>query len=828
MDNADSKHNYGCITLKFEKALTLDVAHVNTEDEAKLWITLGYFDLLRVYPISIDKDERNWLKCIYGELSQLPQHTNTGFYTHPLHLMTSLSNKAAAETRSFFEENLFPFFCVSFLQCTPERQKKPSQLDGELDVLLSKIVKESLHQKTCHLTYIFYRTLNLSDRVVLWRTDSLPTLLSALKQLHAAPMVGDLHSVPAIRYTSIKNFHTEEEDSIAYCDEVIDQIITRYIVQNSRYAAKYFQIEDVKLRETPYFNTGVEDISSVINTIRTKDFLEMLYCRIFETPTSEIFQKAFLDCETHLGAMNYDADYESKENTRLQDFCIRLNRCFSQTREKISRFADDELDQDWLRTSENLFHSLLDMSRNALSDGFCYLVIDSAAMFCSELCKIDKKCTSRQLRLIQRYLRGWGSLIDQTMRLDGKFTQQPGYVPALCPIPSRLLELFLAFTTQCGKMMQANSGENNRFALLIVPKLCRQIKVDSIFLRDPPSDRLLFVDIPFDILFDPFFALAHLCHEVAHFCGEDWRLRDERKKAYLKICAQEFANQLDIQSQEVIEAMYNYFSSCTYHPAAYLDTVRKELTQHLVKVFDDAKTMEDWISSAFPAEDYNADSYARTIESTASWKALQYSQRVNNGHAMNHLHSVIYTEYYELFRECYADVANIFTLNLSAVDYIRLAEKAIVLSNRDTVAQDDYTLILERWAIVLHVTYPETSMVACQRAEVPDILHQFAADILQCYEYFFNNGENPDKRYLDRNCIRHLCTYLSHCLHVMRDVEAAPDSNQCKRLHIIRAAYDDIVRHAVIDDNSWYIISKYREETLAVISDLENTVRNNL
>ena len=830
---SDASMNYDCITMKLEKALTLEFDQTAPENQRDFWFTLGYFDALRLQLPAANGAGENMVKRIYRDINMQSQHTNAKIYTHPLHIISNLADGAKAERyRRFFEEST-PFLCVTFFQCSPLLQKSPIQLEQEADALLVQTIKALGDDEQRKLHYVIYQTLNLSDFVVLWKTNSLQWLLKALQALHTSDFVGDLHSIPAVRYDCLMLFQNGlSREGSRPVEEKIDQIITRYIVRDSKLASEFFQALPDEIREEPFFSTGVEDVSTVRQDVSTQTLFKTLGHRLFDQKASAQFHSAFLDCETHLGLSGYSSNVAQVQKTDLQDYCERLNQCYSIVKNKVISLSEDGLDSDWLRTAGNLYHSLLDMSRNAVADGFCYLVIDGAAMFCSELAKMKEPCDTEQLMRFQRFIRGWGSLIDQTMRLDGKFAQQPGFSPALCPIPSRLLELYLAFTTQCGKMMQSNSSDNSRFALLLVPKLCRRIKVESVFSRIPPSDRLLFVDVPLDILFDPFFALAHLCHEISHFCGESWRLREERKRAYLKICARELANQLDIQREDVINEMYNALSNYKYSPPAYLAILRDQILDCLDILIEDRSVVSEWIQHAYPKEEYDAESYARNIASTTSWKGLLASSHINQGNPINRLYSVIQTEYYELFKECYADVSNIFTLRLSGVDYMRLAQKEIVLSNRGSPMMDDYILVVERWTITLHVTHQNDALIAIRSDQLPQELWQFAEDIEACYNYFFGDAPvvaNPSSNYLDYRCVGYLCDYLSNCLRMMRDSEQDTESYQSKCLRRIRATYEKITEyHDVIGEECWQMISNHRSETIQRISSLESTLKDYL
>lgn len=180
--------------------------------------------------------------------------------------------------------------------------------------------------------------------VVLWKCGSIRAILDAVQYLYRAPMVSDLHTIPAILANSIR----EKADAPRIGRDELPLTMARYVVRSAGLAGGFFKDFPLPSGQSPLFTAGIKDLT-------------------------------------------------------------------------------------W----------------------------------------IQEHWSTLELRLqgVIRFLRGWESLMDKVLRTDGRFSQQPGFCPALCDIPSSLLEFYLAFTTQAGQIMQMGSEPSRRFSLILAPKL---------------------------------------------------------------------------------------------------------------------------------------------------------------------------------------------------------------------------------------------------------------------------------------------------------------------------------------------------------------------
>lgn len=112
----------------------------------------------------------------------------------------------------------------------------------------------------------------------------------------------------------------------------------------------------------------------------------------------------------------------------------------------------------------------------------------------------------------------------------------------------------MTFLNYCSRALVVPSQTN----LLLVPCLCKSIEAVELFLIKLPfgyekeQSGLVLIRLPLHTLYDPKRLQSELCHEVAHFVGEEHRARKVRADYYITAIA-------------VLASKY-LFSVSNYHP----------------------------------------------------------------------------------------------------------------------------------------------------------------------------------------------------------------------------------------------------------------------
>lgn len=824
---SDMTHKWDNMVILFGKALTIEPGLLEDDKDntrGPLWIALGYFDTLQIYPLPQEEGARSWMERIYHHDLSCTKRLDGKFYLHPLHIMAQPGEDA--ERYDQFWRGNCPYTCVTLLQGAREAVEKggdgvPPYQRLKQDVQL-RLRTQPGGSPRSGAAWVAYQTMNLSDLVIIWKSSSICNILESIQALYHHPHIGDLHTIPGVLHTCVQRAAA----GIDLCPEPVDERIpfvhTRYLVQDAHAAATFFRSysEDT----TCFFTTGTEDLSRVSLDLPAKKLIEGLACQLQGLPDAPKPQDAFLECETHLGVPDKTVLGEDRSggDSRLTARCQVLQEHFQDFLR--GQAAADIVNSSWHKSAGELFNALLDMSRNAVSDGFCYLILDSAVLFCEKL-KHMEHISSSQLGRIQRFLRGWGVLMEQALRLDGKFSQQPGFSPALCDIPSSLLEFYLAFTARSGRAMQIGAGVREQSCLLLVPKLCRRIKVEPTFEDENGCGNLLFVDIPLELLYDPHTALCHLCHEISHYCGDVWRCREFRRDMYLHVCARELALELGLFDPRSVELVYNDLSKGLSGDwsAPVLKILNEKTVETAVALLRDEKTFMRWIHSEWDGT-RTMDEYLAEI--TAFTVRKEMLRAVEN--SPDEPHGVFFwdmRDFAALFKECYADASTIFTLSLTPEEYVGMALKEQCLyagtlqaTPEETAAYDhDYRLLVERWSAVFLAAYGSIPIPV--KEPWPEPLCAFAKDVEGCMGFITRSEKDAGARFTDRyhrrGSINFLIKYLKHCLEEMQQASLEGQGRQKAALDVLREAFGSIARDYDMSCAACYrVIAAFRADSL--------------
>lgn len=799
------------LVLCFGKALTQQpMLLTRPNDKGSLYISLGYFDSLQIYPLHIERDS-DWLSSLYTHNVNLSSSLDHNSYFHPVHCIAGGDNP---DDLSQFMNRSAPYLFVTLFQ-GKIREGQPLVEDWEQLVrdYLVHNVGESINPAEDQVSWLLYRSITLSNLVILWKSNSVLAIMKAIEQIYYAPMVGDMHSIPAIRADSIM----ESRDAPPIREENLPQVTIRYLIRSAKAAYDFFTTVCPEEDMLPHFTIGVEDLTFVANTWTTRRLQKMLLSRLTDQNYLRQFQQAFAECETHLGRNLASGGESIPGSCVLGDRCIQLLEDFQNLRSKLE---DDEminyLDGPWLKAASELFNALSDLGRNMMADGFCFLVLDAAALFYEKMSKAEiyQPLSDSQLQRVQRFLRGWGNLMEQVLRTDGKFSQQSGFnPPSLCDVPSNLLEFYLAFTTLAGRTMQFSGGGKETFSLLLVPKLCRRIKVESVFIQRPPCSRLLYVDIPISMLYDPIAVLCHLTHEISHFTGAEWRMRRFRTEKYFDICATELAARLMFRQDKTREIIRKNLPQLSDNFPIYLEDLPVKMRRCLKTLLDDQNVLDRWLEQEYG--DDNPYELANMLSSNMQIQGIKSALTLWPDQPLDPFFRTM-AEFEFLFRECYADVAMIFALNLTPEEYLELSAKEWDLYQRSNAEYGPgYYSTVERWAAVLHSLFPGQPLSILE-GDSP--LAKFKEDIISCTRFLSHNSEiDPQERqtfqerYHRPASMELLTEYLKNCYATMEGT----CGRQKEELEKLRTAFRDLAQENDVATSSCRdIVSMYRKTVL--------------
>lgn len=791
----------------FGKALTLDGGHYqgSASTDAPL-ISLGYFDSLRVCPLRQEENDANWLKAVRRHSIELAQKLDAKTYHHPLYIFKI---GEAAMVKKFWSGSCQFLFVTLVHFRNNEQQPARDQWFRDVEEDIKAAVEGSGVQAIC------YQSLDLSDMVVLWNSDSLREVLGQLQRLYQHPSVGNMRTLCGFSSTTSQNREAADQSLIPY-------VSFRFCVNNADAVEDFTR----RLRERcpwwpelgGYFTTGSEDLNVVFQDLSERRLLQVISLWFFDPAINNAFQEAFYESSTHLGVHLENNDSGRKKMHRSQrgngvltERCVKLFTDFQEVQKAYQASLPPTalaatVNTSWCKAVCNQLNALVDMSRIPVLDGFCYIILDGAKTFCRLLKEhaTDTKMLSAEfLGRLQRFVRGWGVLMDQAVRVDGQFIQTPGFSPVLYDIPVELQEFYIGFASRCMELMQTvdRATAQHHYALFLLPKLCRRTKVEDVFQDPAPCSRLLYVDVPVDLLYDPMQILPQLCHEVSHYCGETIRCRAERAKHVLMSCAYLMAyGYLGWRREQTIQGIYaSLCEAIDLERAAYMDGLKEELENFLRILPQKVGTLARWWRLQVDSgEESDAQLFQNPFGSNETLDGLVQQSKT----------------LLVLFKEGYADVSMIYLLDLSWEEYLPLYQQELFWLPQTGEKENSpavFAEFVQRAALVLHATGrrpPQVEPAGAQTFEA-----RFAVCVAELYQILEEaefgagvpgaaaRGMGVDRYYFPVGLLLVIRDYLSGCYDLMRkELDAKNDMREvfhevARRGGIGSCAYREILQH---------------------------------
>ena len=179
---------------------------------------------------------------------------------------------------------------------------------------------------------------------------------------------------------------------------------------------------------------------------------------------------------------------------------------------------------------------------------------------------------------IHAFIRGYQLFLEQIVKIDGPIFKEPGYHHVLYDVPAKLINYYSCFCKHIIDICKALENQpKTKTSFLIVPKLCRQIKVVNILRISQPCDNLLIIELPYSDIYHPQKVMITLAHEIMHFSGDSFRCRDRRRECFIKLWTYQIGDLIDIP--------YDKMES-----KKVLKTIRERLTKETASAYERAES----------------------------------------------------------------------------------------------------------------------------------------------------------------------------------------------------------------------------------------------
>lgn len=187
-----------------------------------------------------------------------------------------------------------------------------------------------------------------------------------------------------------------------------------------------------------------------------------------------------------------------------------------------------------------LKQSILALLKNGFSEEFAIGVLMSFIEYLRFVIKnitqiksdLAEAPSSSKFYIFQRkYFQALNMLTHCTMHSEKQFIQAPAFNATLCDIPPKLLACYEGFSYQITQIL--NDERDKTFSFQIVPDFQPEIYIKQISYADQGNSKLSIIYLSERLFYDPVSVVTLMCHEIAHYVGNESRMRKTRAELIL-------------------------------------------------------------------------------------------------------------------------------------------------------------------------------------------------------------------------------------------------------------------------------------------------------
>ena len=460
------------------------------------------------------------------------------------------------------------------------------------------------------------------------------------------------------------------------------------------------------------------------------------------------------------------------------------------------------------------------MSKSAIFDSVCFLFLDSIKLFYDFLCYLIKTATSdSELHMlffenelnIESFIKEWERLSDQVVSIDGTFQKTPGYESLNNNMSASIVEYHNAYTQEvinyyrCIDECSQDNSYVSKLASFVVPKMCRRFKTQQWFFDDRRADSLLFITIPLSKLYDPFFIITSLTHEISHYCSNVIRQRKDRFDSFVLSISTLICYRLELYSNKTIIKCYNkikelFYSSSNFKESElYLTDVKAQIKNCVFALFEDTDNLntvfDEYINELRNTEDSELDETQKDIiedshdfaikvcRNSLRMICLPYDSLVTYNSEQLSLYTEI-DEISSIYKEAYADLMMVYILSLEPIDYIKAAFLDIHLFEPDQfigkLCGKFQRMFVVCDSMIKIGEWDKTIFFNTLDNQYHNTKHKHIFDLfIQDYQSWLEKGEASNenaKYYYPKDILITIADYLTSCITKLIEIE---EQNDC-------------------------------------------------
>lgn len=621
------------------------------------------------------------------------------------------------------------------------------EVNAEVIVLDASFDGDAQHLSK--VSCLFYDSLELSDSVAVIKGNSISSIMEVVQFLSLESSVKDTYTYCGIDRQLLQDGTQNIVDMIPVGARLA-YFETRFSVRNRNYAEVYFsQLKgESPTKNLESYVTGTADRTVCWEDTSEENLINIVRKMIVLSPGSH---RCFNDIITRVGILPEPVDKKNPEYTLLSNLnslhYAKSHHSFVPTEEIKNYLLNKQREPSapsWVYSMLKLLGTLESMQENYVMDDLAALIVPGVEALLARiqyLLRLIGEIPSQYNSEILRFLNSWVDLTHDVSQLESQLTQHPELSPVRCYIPATLLRFEKCFMEKCGNLL-LDRKLGREFVPMLIPFAERDLYTTAPL--DPRQEPYvgkspLAVYIPIRAFYDPWRCAHHMAHEVAHYSGDDARLRSTRYEAICECTAwfiaggwiQKFGECARPFDYASIENGVFYIKDCIMKKSeSYLDGSEYYLRQTLeavarvrIDIINELRYCEKFLYSVNPEYFYSHSSkYLQGVKDEAYVRYLI----VLGENYLDHLKSLKYVA-----AECYADLSMILLLDSTFESYYSCLYDEEYLYQSQTNCEGVVSPPFNQ-EVVTHIQRMALVIASCQDENNSSILKEWnIADILE-------------------------------------------------------------------------------------------------
>ena len=678
------------------------------ENKSRKFVTYGNFDAVSIYKTGEDPE---WLKAAEKDRRDIIGKTSQEICYHPIHVVSHY-----AESSFWKETAAFPA-CLITLVYGVRNDENPCD---PCDLFISNYLKgRSPKIDENKVRYAVYRAINICDAVILWMTKDIGYALRLSTELARSGKARKTYSLLGLEMRDLEDLDNSGRHLKENLNDGKFCVRIQGSVRDYRKANEIFLSDSSKIKQwifdesnsvEPMRVFGNEDFDIRIKDLTKNQLIDLVINMMKES--QEISQACW---DSHTECICPEVS-DSWREVDPPSYIHELDDCLTTYKKYYETLKDDLVAYPWAPA----FLELLGTHVNIDHHPILHAPASMFVRFVKIANEYFQRGTNRNDRLYPQFnavlrksrerilwvIRHWSHLTDQLTRTDDLVFHGIGSIPAIYEtLPEAILEFYHVFLREVVDTVIEADRElrdpnwSYAYDFLLFPEQNQRPRISKMFILDDyhdyqleqkeykckhediefcsscsdttcrrkyswPEKQVYLAEFQSSLLYDPMGFLFPMVHECFHFCGDTFRLREDRMGYFADVLATEIQYELGLDKSWYKDLGYELAKKLEIPKPAGLNLRRTaNMFYEKLRGLFEYRVLQE-IREAMP----NA-AYLHGDEMRTRWCNLRIDWRGDD--ATDHWW-VVLDKWTYYFSECYADLMALLLLEFPTQEYFRM------------------------------------------------------------------------------------------------------------------------------------------------------------